>query len=138
MENQIKAYIDGEHKKIQGWFESADMRFIYHLDQIQKQSQFQGDICEVGVWLGKSLVLLNMLSDARDTVYGFDSFIDDNLARTKANLEQFCVSTANVKLTSGDNTNHTVAGLKVFRHARFNQTVTNALACSFILQCPVR
>lgn len=88
------------------------MRKFYFLDQIQKQCLFHGDICEVGVHMGKSLVLLKLLSNPRETIYGFDLFTDDYLPKTRANLEECCESTDNVKLITGNSSDYTVAELK--------------------------
>ena len=66
-----KSQIDAE---VPGWFYPADIALIYVLMAAQTQSKIEGDICEVGVYLGKSAILLSRLRGANENFYMFDLF----------------------------------------------------------------
>jgi hypothetical protein len=44
------------------------------LSDIQEEGGYIGDLCEVGVYHGKSLVLLDLLRTHSERVFGFDTF----------------------------------------------------------------
>lgn len=53
------------------------------LDQVQKKQRIKGDICEIGVFEGKTLALLGLLARPEETCVGLDIEIRESL---QANL----------------------------------------------------
>lgn len=47
---------------VPGWFNPLDLRIIVALDQLQKQLNITGDLFEIGVYCGKSAILLGHLA----------------------------------------------------------------------------
>jgi len=43
---------------VPGWFHPADVRVFLELDRLQAESEFAGDLLEIGVYKGKSAILL--------------------------------------------------------------------------------
>ena len=66
----------------------------------QNQWGVKGDVCEVGVFRGKSLTLLSLLKDKAERLTGFDLFQEDHQNSTEANLENYGDSTL-VSLIAG-------------------------------------
>lgn len=65
-----------------------------------------GDLCEVGVYHGKSLVLLSLLKDDKESLFGYDLFDQDLLTKTQNNLKEFGV-TDGVELIQGNSSDYT-------------------------------
>jgi hypothetical protein len=83
---RIKQFVDTDSQSIAGWFFPVDMLTFYFLDAIQKHLGVTGDLCEVGVYEGKSLVLESLMAAEGERVIGYDLFPDDLEGRTQANL----------------------------------------------------
>lgn len=83
---RIKQFVDTDSQSIAGWFFPDDMLTFYFLDAIQKHLGVTGDLCEVGVYEGKSLVLESLMAAEGERVIGYDLFPDDLEGRTQANL----------------------------------------------------
>lgn len=86
---ELMRFVSHESHGINGWFLQQDMISFWCIDFAQKQMGMEGDICEVGVYQGKSLVLLGKLARENESVYGYDLFGDNLLDITKKNLQQF-------------------------------------------------
>ena len=103
-----------DHNKIEGWFQPLDMTIFLAINQVQKNASVMGDICEVGVWKGKSLTLLKLLSSREENIFGFDLFVKDCLKETEQSLKEFAniegLGTAN--LIKVDSSSFTVDLLK--------------------------
>lgn len=85
---RVQAFISGRHENIQGWFFPFDQIIFYELTAIQNQLGITGDLCEIGVYQGKSLVFLSLLKSASDRLFGFDLFDGDARALTEKNLSE--------------------------------------------------
>jgi hypothetical protein len=85
----IQEFIDGRHNELEGWFFSPDQLAFFELCALQDRAQISGDLCEVGVFKGKSLVLLSLLKRDTERLLGFDLFVEDHLEATKQNLLAF-------------------------------------------------
>jgi hypothetical protein len=85
----IQEFIDGRHNELEGWFFGADQLAFFELCALQERSQISGDLCEVGVFKGKSLVLLSLLKRDSERLLGFDLFVEDHLEATQQNLLAF-------------------------------------------------
>ena len=86
---RTKAFIGETHSKIEGWFFPLDQLAFFELLAVQNQIQAGGDIVEVGVYHGKSLVLLSLLKNQDEQLIGFDLFDADHEERTRDNLNNF-------------------------------------------------
>ena len=96
----IQEFIDGRHNELEGWFFSPDQLAFFELCALQERSQIIGDLCEVGVFKGKSLVLLSLLKRDTERLLGFDIFDEDHLEATQQSLSAFNAE-KNVELYKG-------------------------------------
>jgi hypothetical protein len=96
----IQEFIDGRHKELEGWFFGPDQLAFFELCALQERLQISGDLCEVGVFKGKSLVLLSLLKRDTERLLGFDLFVEDHLETTQQNLLVFNAE-KNVELYQG-------------------------------------
>ena len=110
----VQAYVDAGSNEVEGWFYRYDMLLFSLLDNIQKSFEMQGEICELGVYKGKSLILLNLMSRATESVYAFDLFDNGLLDETKTNmaLHADVQGLGEVKYIVGDSSEYTVDNLK--------------------------
>ena len=83
---RVQAFISGRHEHIQGWFFPLDQIIFYELITMQNQLGISGDLCEIGVYQGKSLTFLSLLKSERDRLFGFDLFDGDTRSLTEKNL----------------------------------------------------
>lgn len=97
---RIQSFISGKHEDIQGWFFPLDQVIFYELISLQNRLGITGDLCEIGVYQGKSLVFLSLLKSEGDRLFGFDLFDGDTRAQTEKNLAELGVSES-VILTEG-------------------------------------
>ena len=86
---RIKAFIEKYQNSINGWFFVADQIAFHELITLQNRLNIGGDLCEVGVYQGKSLVFLSLLKSPENRLIGFDLFDGDDLEITKSNLKKF-------------------------------------------------
>jgi hypothetical protein len=82
-------FISHESGRINGWFLPQDMISFWCIDYCQKQLNIQGDLCEVGVYQGKSFVLLCNLARHGEVVTGYDFFNDGMYDIAKRNITEF-------------------------------------------------
>ena len=80
--DRIRHFIQEDNKSIDGWFFPLDQIAFFELFSIQKQIKAQGDIAEVGVYVGKSFVMLSLLKEPNDSLIGFDLFDEDHQEQT--------------------------------------------------------
>ena len=116
----MQAYFDTGSDKVEGWLYPYDIRTFCLLSNFQQSSNIQGDICELGVFKGKSLILLNLMSNVTESVYAFDLFDNGLLDETKANiaLHANVQNLGEVKYIVGASSDYTVNGLKeVFQNS---------------------
>ena len=97
---KINKFINENHQQIEGWFFPLDHIIFFELFNLQNQWGVKGDVCEVGVFRGKSLTLLSLLKDKAERLTGFDLFQEDHQNSTEANLENYGDSTL-VSLIAG-------------------------------------
>lgn len=97
---RIKAFISETHSKLEGWFFPLDQLAFFELFSIQNQVKAGGDTVEVGVYHGKSLVLLSLLKNEEEKLIGFDLFDADHEKKTHDNLASFG-SSEHVSLVRG-------------------------------------
>lgn len=107
----IAKFINTDANTMKGWFFPPDMLTFYVLNTLQTRFNVQGSLCEVGVYEGKSLVLLSLFAKDSEAVYGFDLFPDDMQANCQANINRLG-NPAVVKLFAGDTSTINTQGLK--------------------------
>lgn len=108
----VSDYVNVHSKNVEGWFYPVDMIMFYFLDLAQKEGRIAGDLCEVGVYKGKSLALLGMLAAAEERIFAFDLFPEDYLQRTKELLAQRCPWQPAVNFISGDTAGYSADQLR--------------------------
>ena len=99
-QDKLNKFFSEEHDKIPGWFFPLDQLAFAELYAMQKGMRIEGDICEIGVYRGKSLTLLSILRTDDERLLGFDLFTDDDEAETNKNLQSYGVP-RNTTLTKG-------------------------------------
>ena len=97
---KIQNFIREDHTNLEGWFFPLDQLAFYELTALQERLNINGDICEVGVYKGKSLVFLSLLKRRDEKLLGFDTFEDDYLKITNHSLKLYG-SPENVSLQKG-------------------------------------
>ena len=63
---RTKTFISETHSAIEGWFFPLDQVAFTELLMMQSQLEVRGDLVEVGVYHGKSLVLLSLLKNSEE------------------------------------------------------------------------
>jgi hypothetical protein len=107
----VARYVNQDSAQVEGWFFPPDMLSCCLIDQIQRAQGPKGNLCEVGVWHGKSLVLFSHFLAADERLFGFDLFPDDLLAKARGNMERFGVL-AQTQLIAQDTSKLTLEQLK--------------------------
>lgn len=116
----IVDYINGQSNSVEGWFYPLDMLLICALDGVQKTCRVAGDMCEVGVYKGKSLALMGMLARDSETVFAFDAFPCDWLAQARQTMARFCPWVDTVQYITGDTAIYSPSALcKILGSHRF-------------------
>ena len=82
-------FVNNQSKEIEGWFFPADMLSFWMLGGIQGGLGIRGDVCEVGVYHGKSLVLLSNMLSENEIAHGYDIFPDNTREKTEEALLKF-------------------------------------------------
>jgi hypothetical protein len=76
--------------RIEGWFYNHDILLFWLFDFIQKQAGWRGDLCELGVYQGKSAVALAHMARADERLYGFDIFHEVPARQVRATVGDLC------------------------------------------------
>ena len=97
---RIKDFLSETHQEIDGWFFPLDQLVFYEIFSIQNSLNIDGDVAEIGVYKGKSLVLLSLLKSESQRLLGFDLFDKDYQEITEQNLSAFG-TVENVALQKG-------------------------------------
>ncbi len=87
--NLINDYINTSSKEVEGWFFPIDMLLFTLINEWHQRSSTHGDIAEVGVYKGKSLILLSLLSAENESIYAMDIFEDGLLTATQSAVNRF-------------------------------------------------
>lgn len=82
-------FINQTAPQLEGWFYPLDMMMFAMTEFFHKTIAAEGDIAEIGVWKGKSLALLALLSETSIPIYAMDLFCDDLLEQTQQNIAKF-------------------------------------------------
>ena len=100
--NFVDKFISEIEGRIKGWLFKADTLCLWYIDSLQKANGVHGDLCEIGVYHGKSLLLMANFRRPEETIYGFDDFADEKDRIVRETLESYAYSTEQVELIAGD------------------------------------
>jgi hypothetical protein len=97
----VERYINRDIDTVNGWFTRTDARLLALVGGCQQANAIRGDICEIGVYQGRCLVLLSLLLRSDETAFGVDLFSQDigDAEITRANLARFCNGTRSQLIT---------------------------------------
>jgi Methyltransferase domain len=73
-------YVARMHEEVPGWFTEVDASLFRAVDAAQRAAGVRGDLLEVGVYLGKSAVLLGYLLRPDEELVAWDLFSGERLA----------------------------------------------------------
>jgi hypothetical protein len=110
--NFVDTFINEIEGRIEGWLYKPDILCLWLIDLIQKRIEIPGDLCEIGVYHGKSLLLLANLRRPDEIIYGFDDFAGEKEQIVREMLEVYAYSTERVKLIAGNVQENNSEGLK--------------------------
>lgn len=86
---KIGKFVEEDIEKIDGWFFQPDIYSFITIFETLRSSNVTGDIVEVGVYHAKSLVLLSLLKQETQKVWGFDLFPEDMKVIAEQNLSEY-------------------------------------------------
>lgn len=86
---KVVSFINQNANLINGWFYQADMICFWYLAECQSRFGIPGSICEVGVYEGKSLVLLSLLRSQGEKLIGYDLFSGNMKEVANSNLHNY-------------------------------------------------
>jgi len=107
---RLRQYIEDHFDKINGHFYRPDAQLLILMNGFQHQLGVSGDICELGVFEGKSFVFLSLLLRSNEHLVGYDLFANDSHKIVEANLELYG-NLKNVSLLAADTTELTTGNL---------------------------
>ena len=110
----LENYLNQGLQEVEGWFFPGDVALFQILASIQQHNLIKGDLCELGVYKGKSLILLNCLRSSDQHLFAFDLFPFDTLEETKKNLVKWSgpEKVGSVDYVIGKSTEHTSSSLR--------------------------
>src|SRR5690349_24881509 len=73
--------------KVRGWFYPPDLVAFWIADRIQKDAFLSGNICELGVYQGKSAITLGHMIQSEEILFCFDLFHEYPIDKFRANME---------------------------------------------------
>lgn len=111
----LRRYLQNGHKEVVGWFYPGAMLLMFHLDAFQKSKNISGDFCEIGVWQGKSLIMLSLMMRETERTFGFDLFPESLEAeedKVRSNLEKHVQDISRISVIKMDSRELTVEHLR--------------------------
>src|SRR4051794_8376170 len=83
-------YREKVESEVRGWFFTHDLITFWLVDLIQKKASWNGDLCELGTYEGKSAIALGKLAGPDEKLFCFDNFEVVAQAAAEANIHRFC------------------------------------------------
>tara|TARA_B100001057_G_scaffold484312_1_gene562250 strand:+ start:597 stop:1418 length:822 start_codon:yes stop_codon:yes gene_type:complete len=99
-QEKLQSFLQSNHESVEGWFFPLDQYVFLELFLMHASMGVQGDVCEIGVYQGKSLILLSILKGEHERLLGFDLFAGEDEELTQANLDKYGVN-SDVTLVKG-------------------------------------
>lgn len=85
----VERFITRDMHRLKGWLNPIDARIIALADSWQRASGVRGDLCEIGVYHGRGLVLFGLLAQPGETAFGVDLFdLPDAHTRGRGSRDQ--------------------------------------------------
>ena len=109
-QEKLQSFLHSHHESVEGWFFPLDQYVFLELFVMHSSMSVEGDVCEVGVYQGKSLILLSILKGEHERLFGFDLFAGEDEEITRANLNKYGVNSG-VTLVKGLTSNLTPRSL---------------------------
>jgi hypothetical protein len=75
----IDEYLAHMHELVLGWFEDVDAAVFRAIDHVQRAGSVEGDLLEIGTYLGKSAILLGYLLRPSERLVVCDLFTNEAL-----------------------------------------------------------
>lgn len=101
-------FFDSDISSIPGWFSRDDAELIAALSVSQSRRSVTGNILELGVWEGRSLMFLASLKEKSEKCYGVDNFLAPERKNRVIDLARADTNRHNLHIVQGDT--------KQFRH----------------------
>jgi hypothetical protein len=83
-------YKNGVENEVKGWFYDHDLITFWLIDFIQKEAGWRGDLCELGIYQGKSAIALGTMARPDERLLCFDVFHEVPQPVVEANIHRFC------------------------------------------------
>ena len=99
-QEKLQSFLQSNHESVEGWFFPLDQYTFLELFLMHSSMNVQGDVCEIGVYQGKSLILLSILKGEHERLLGFDLFAGEDEEITRANLNKYGLS-SDITLVKG-------------------------------------
>ncbi|KKM65246.1 hypothetical protein LCGC14_1493160 [marine sediment metagenome] len=100
---------DVYEKTISGWWKDSVFEIYQAINQIQREENIQGDLCEIGTWHGRSFLPLRNFASSNETCIGIDIFHKDyvkillnNITNCFGNLDGCKIINSDSKTVSTD------------------------------------
>lgn len=71
----LQSYLQDGYFKVHGFLWNEATAATILLNNIQREMKVEGDVGEIGIWLGKYFILLALLTNENEQTIGVDSFI---------------------------------------------------------------
>lgn len=82
-------YREQVNESVQGWFYEPDICLMSQILKWQMELGIEGNICEIGVYHGKSAILLSMIRQSSEKLFLLDIFPEDMEKTAKENIETY-------------------------------------------------
>jgi len=132
MKPALAKYVRSGSKSVEGWLSRLGIGLIVEVAEAQRAQGVGGPVCEIGVYHGKLLILLHLLSNPTERCVGWDLFerqvenVDksgrgnrekllENLKRHECDLDRVLALTANsMELQAADIERHCAGRARLF------------------------
>lgn len=104
--DSLQWYLEKDSQAIDGWLHTVAKFIIPIINSAQRDIGLKGDILEIGVWHGLSLLMFDYLSEPGELVEGYDLVLQPTL---KSNVAKF--GSPRIALHQADSTRLTIQGL---------------------------
>ncbi|MBX3043613.1 MAG: class I SAM-dependent methyltransferase [Candidatus Kapabacteria bacterium] len=112
MNINLQNYIKSGYRSVEGWYSQDSLRIINHINSYQINNLISGNIAEIGVHHGRSLILLSLMMASNEKCFAIDLFENQfenpelsgkgNLAIVKNNLTKFNCPIERIEIISSN------------------------------------
>jgi hypothetical protein len=112
--DKVTSYLKSGRHRVNGWFHLYDALIIEALSEIQHGQDWTGPMMEIGVFHGKSAILLDLLRQQGEAIVCLDLFADDARRIFERNLRHHVGSAHGCAIVSGNSQDYDAATLAAF------------------------